>query len=99
MGQNPDTQTLRGCKHAVSQIPRLVTMHLSAVLKFRFRPSLTRGRRGRRCSTRGGQPARAPSNAEILIVAKLEKVSEIAYGRTMRSPWRMAPHVYTTFGT
>ena len=45
------------------------------------------------------QPARASSNAEILIVAKLQKVSEIAYGRTTRSPWRMAPHVYTTFGT
>ena len=39
------------------------------------------------------QAARASSSAGIFIVAKLEKVSEIAYGRTIRSPWRMAPQV------
>ena len=35
----------------------------------------------------------------ILMVAKLKYVSEVAYGRMIRSPWRIAPHVYTTLGT
>ena len=39
------------------------------------------------------QPARAWSNAAILMVAKLEKVSDTAYGRTILSPWRSAPQV------
>ena len=39
------------------------------------------------------QIERACKSAAIFMVAKLEKVSEIAYGRTMRSPWRIAPQV------
>ena len=35
----------------------------------------------------------ACKSAAIFMVAKLEKVSEIAYGRTIRSPWRIAPQV------
>lgn len=36
---------------------------------------------------------RASSKAAIFMVAKLEKVSDIAYGNTIRSPWRKAPQV------
>ena len=39
------------------------------------------------------QAVRAVRSAAILIVAKFENVSEIAYGRTIRSRWRMAPQV------
>jgi len=44
-------------------------------------------------SAAAGQAARASSNTAILMVAKLEKVSDTAYGSTIRSPWRSAPQV------
>ena len=39
------------------------------------------------------QPCRMSMSAERRIVAKLENVSETAYGRIIRSPCRMAPQV------
>ncbi len=45
------------------------------------------------------QPVRVCKSAETFIVAKFEKLSDTAYGKTILSPWRKAPHVYTTFGT
>ena len=38
-------------------------------------------------------PVIACISAEILSVAKLQKLSETAYGRTIRSLWRSAPQV------
>jgi hypothetical protein len=54
------------CRAAGGQIPRLATLGSKS--------NLVAGTAGKRSV----QPARASSNAAILIVAKLEKVSEIA---------------------